>query len=138
MVGVVIVAHGCFASALLTTAEQIAGKQEQVISLDFAIGENTADLQLRIKEAIRGVDTGQGAIILVDLLGGSPYHAAAIVTMQQPGIEMISGVNVSMLLEILPVRNDKLMNVASAALKGGHDGIRDLVFNEVTIVEGRD
>ncbi|MBP2661464.1 MAG: system, mannose/fructose/sorbose family, subunit, partial [Firmicutes bacterium] len=60
MVGVVIVAHGSFASALLTTAEQIAGKQEQVVSLDFTMGENTADLQLRIREAVRGVDTGQG------------------------------------------------------------------------------
>ncbi len=125
MVGVVIVAHGCFASALLTTAEQIAGKQEQVISLDFATGENTADLQLRIKEAARSVDTGQGTIIFVDLLGGSPYQAAAIVAMQQSGIEMVAGVNMSMLLEILPVRNDKLMNVTNAALKGGHDGIRN-------------
>lgn len=125
MVGVVIVAHGSFASALLTTAEQIAGKQEQVVSLDFTVGENTADLQLRIREAVRGVDTGQGTIIFVDLLGGSPYQAAAIVAMQQPGIEMVSGVNVPMLLEILPARNDKLMNVTSAALNGGHDGIRN-------------
>ncbi|EIW19044.1 MULTISPECIES: PTS sugar transporter subunit IIA [Pelosinus] len=125
MVGVVIVAHGCFASALLTTAEEIAGKQEQVISLNFTTGENTADLQLRIKEAARSVDTGQGTIIFVDLLGGSPYQAAAIVAMQQSGIEMVAGVNMPMLLEILPVRNDKLMNVTNAALKGGHDGIRN-------------
>ncbi len=125
MVGVVIVAHGCFASALLTTAEEIAGKQEQVISLNFTTGENAADLQLRIKEAARSVDTGQGTIIFVDLLGGSPYQAAAIVAMQQPGIEMVAGVNMPMLLEILPARNDKLMNVTSVALKGGHDGIRN-------------
>ncbi len=125
MVGVVIVAHGCFASALLTTAEQIAGKQEQVIALDFTMGENAAELQLRIKDAIRSVDTGRGAVILVDLLGGSPYQAAAMVVMQQPGIEMIAGANMAMLLEIVPVRNDTLMNVTYAALKGGHDGIRN-------------
>lgn len=128
MVGIIIVAHGSLAGALLNTSEQIAGKQEQIVALAFAPGEDVVELQLRIQEAIKQVDQSQGVLVLVDLLGGSPYNAAALVAMQQPGIEVVAGVNVPMLLEIIPVRNDKLTDVTSVALKGGFDGIGKFVM----------
>jgi mannose/fructose/sorbose-specific phosphotransferase system IIA component len=128
MVGVVIVTHGKLADILLDTAELIAGKQEQVMTLAFAPGENAAALQLRIREAIKQVDMTQGVLVVADLVGGSPYNAAAIVAMQQTGVEVVAGVNLAMLLELLPARGNELEVVTEIALKGGCDGIGRFVM----------
>ena len=128
MIGVVIVTHGNFADVLLDTAELIAGKQEQVMALAFAPGENIASLQLRIREAIKQVNNKQGVLVVADLLGGSPYNAAAIVAMQQTGVEVVAGVNLPMLLELLPARSSELEVLAEIALKGGCDGIGKFVM----------
>lgn len=128
MIGVVIVTHGNFADVLLDTAELIAGKQKQVIALAFAPGENSTTLQLRIREAIGQVSNKQGVLVVTDLLRGSPYNAAAIVAMQQTGVEVVAGVNLSMLLELLPARSGELEALAEVALKGGYDGIGKFVM----------
>lgn len=129
MIGVVIVTHGSLASALLDTVELIMGKQEQVQAVAFESGQAVVDLQARITQATLQVDSGDGTLILVDILGGSPYNAAAILMMEQDNIEMITGVNVPMLFEVLPVRTSKLASVVEVALGGGRDGITNFVMN---------
>ena len=129
MIGVVIVTHGSLASALLNTVELIMGKQEQVQAVAFESGQAVVDLQARITQATLQVDSGDGTLILVDILGGSPYNAAAILMMEQDNIEMITGVNVPMLFEVLPVRTSKLASVVEVALGGGRDGITNFVMN---------
>lgn len=130
MIGVVIVTHGSLASALLSTVELIMGTQEQVIAIAFEPGQAVADLQLRITQAIKQVDNGQGVLILVDILGGSPYNASAMLMMGQTRIEMVVGVNLPMLFEVLPMRTLKLASVADVALGGGRNGISKFVIKK--------
>lgn len=128
MVGIVIVAHENFAGALLATAEQIAGKQEQVVALSFPSGESIADLMLRIQCAVKKVNNKQGVLLFADLLGGSPYQAAAMVAMQERGVELVAGINLPMLLEILPARKEQqVADVTAAAVRGGYQGIKKFV-----------
>jgi len=131
MIGVVIVTHGSLAGALLGTVELIMGKQEQVKAVAFESGQAVADLQMRIIQAVAQVDTGKGALILVDILGGSPYNASAMLMMEQPKIEMIVGVNLPMLFEVLPMRTLRLASVADMALDGGRNGISKFVMKKV-------
>lgn len=129
MIGVVIVTHGSLASALLNTVELIMGKQEQITTVAFETGQAVIDLQTRITRAVTQVDSGHGILILVDILGGSPYNASAMVMMEQENIEMITGVNVPMLFEVLPVRTGKLESVVEVALGGGRNGIARFVMS---------
>lgn len=129
MIGVVIVTHGSLASALLDTVELIMGKQEQVKTVAFETGQAVVDLQTRIAQAIAQVDSGHGTLILVDILGGSPYNASAMLVMEQEKLEIITGVNVPMLFEILPVRTGKLASVVEVALGGGRNGIDKFVMS---------
>ena len=123
MIGVVIVTHGSLASALLNTVELIMGKQEQITTVAFETGQAVTDLQTRITQAAIQVDSGHGILIFVDILGGSPYNASAMLMMERENIEMITGVNISMLFEVLPVRTGKLESVVEVALDGGRNGI---------------
>ena len=49
------------------------------------------------------MDEGEGVLILVDLLGGSPYNATAKV-LSQENVECLTGLNLSMLLTALDQR----------------------------------
>lgn len=129
MIGVVIVTHGNLGAALLDTVELIMGKQEQVATVAFESGQAVTDLQLRIEEAMRQVDQGQGTLILVDVLGGSPYNASALLTLEQAHGKVVAGVNVPMLFSLLPVRHLKLASVVDAAISGGRRGIEQFTMN---------
>jgi len=129
MIGVVIVTHGSLASALLGTVELIMGKQEQLAAVTFESGQAVVDLQVRIAEAVAQVDSGDGTLILVDIVGGSPYNASAMLVMEQKNIEMVTGVNLPMLFEALPGRTGKLASVVDVAINGGCSGIAKFVMN---------
>jgi PTS system mannose-specific IIA component len=130
MIGVVIITHGSLAGALLSTSELIMGKQEQVAAVAFESGEAVVDLQARIVHAIQEVNKKQGILLLVDLLGGSPYNAAAMLALQQTGIELVTGVNLPMLFEVLPARDGTLAHLVDVALKGGCSGISKFIMSK--------
>ena len=132
MIGVVIVTHGYLGVALLNAAELIIGKQEHVKAVAFESGQAVADLQERITQASKEVDNGQGTLILVDIVGGSPYNASALIAVEQGNREVITGVNLPMLISILPVRNLNLASAAQMAVSGGRDGIEKFTMNNVS------
>ena len=132
MIGVVIVTHGYLGVALLNAAELIVGKQEHVKAVAFESGQAVADLQERITQASKEVDNGQGTLILVDIVGGSPYNASALIAVEQGNREVITGVNLPMLISILPVRNLNLASAAQMAVSGGRDGIEKFTMNNVS------
>ncbi len=132
MIGVVIVTHGNLADALLSTAELVVGKQQRVKTVSFESGQDVGDLQKRIALAVKEVDSGQGTLILVDILGGSPYNASAILVMENIKIEIIAGVNLPMVFAVLPVREGQLASVADVALECGRHGITKFVMNKAT------
>lgn len=132
MIGVVIVTHGYLGVALLNAAELIVGKQEHVKAVAFESGQAVADLQGRITQASKEVDNGQGTLILVDIVGGSPYNVSALIAVEQGNREVITGVNLPMLISILPVRNLNLASAAQMAVDGGRDGIEKFTMNNVS------
>ncbi len=62
---------------------------------------------------------------MVDILGGTPYTAGAI-KLENPNINVITGINMPMLLEILPHRNEDLKVLSKIAAESGKNGIVDV------------
>ncbi|WP_346354876.1 PTS sugar transporter subunit IIA [Azotosporobacter soli] len=123
MIGVVIASHGFLAKALLETAEDLLGKQSAVAVLCFETGAAPARLQAELLQAVHEVEQGQGVLVLVDLAGGSPYNASAWLACKGGKIEIVSGVNLSMLTEVLAMRNSQLDLLAQVAIESGCGGI---------------
>ena len=67
---------------------------------------------------VRGLrDAGDVPILLlVDLFGGSPGNAVATAFLREPGVEVVTGVNLPMVLEVATRRNKAGRDVS--ALKG--------------------
>lgn len=124
MVGILLVTHGPYATALIESVEMVYGKQEKIESVYLSQGESVEKLQEKINEAINTLNCEQ-VLIMVDILGGTPYTAGAI-KLENPNINVITGINMPMLLEILPHRNEDLKVLSKIAAESGKNGIVDV------------
>ncbi len=99
MVGIVIVAHGQFASELLATTEFIVGKKDYIISVMTDPKQSVEVLRESISAAIKKVDKGEGTLILTDMFGGTPSNIS-LSFLNQGKVEVLAGVNLPMLIKL--------------------------------------
>jgi len=127
LVGVLVVAHGEMASGLLDAARMIVGDQEALLDLSLQEMEDVEGLMDKVEQAISRIDTGEGVLVLVDLPGASPFNASARIAMQREGIEVVTGVNLPMLAELLVMRDgSSLEECVDIAKEAGISGVRTL------------
>ena len=107
MVGLVIASHGRLADELVSTAEQIVGKLEAVSTCSIQPGAAPDDIREKMKAAVRSVDSGDGVIIMTDLFGGTPCKESLSMCRQRR-IEVLSGVNLPMLLKASSLRASEM------------------------------
>jgi PTS system mannose-specific IIA component len=114
MVGLVVAAHGKLAEELLRTAEGVVGKLERASALSIAAGSSMEQARAALDEAIRAVDDGDGVLVLTDMFGGTPANLA--LTFLDGKIEVLTGVNLPMLLKLATCRAEKMGLEATAQL----------------------
>ena len=103
MIPIILVTHGPMATSIIESAEMLVGKSEKLVGITLQLSDNFEEFQQRIFAQARQLEEGSGVMILVDLLGGSPYNATAKV-LSQENIECLTGLNLSMLLTALDQR----------------------------------
>jgi len=115
------------AAGLLDAARMIVGEQEALLALSLQEMEDVEGLMAKVEEAISQVDGGEGVLVLVDLPGASPFNASARIAMQREGIEVVTGVNLPMLAELLVRRGgSSLEELVDIAKEAGTSGVRTL------------
>ena len=73
---------------------------------------------------------------MVDLFGGSPFNAASIIAMKNDNVEIVTGVNLPMILETLGSRDfSNLSELLAIAENSGKEAIRVLTKNLQTDTE---
>ena len=123
MIGVVVITHGRLADELIDAARLIVGSIEAVEGISMAPDEDMEAAQARILEAIKKVDSGKGVLILTDLFGGTPSNLS-LTFLAERKVEVLSGVNLPMLLSLATGRDDKsLEEVAEMAMNAGKKNI---------------
>ncbi|SFN42078.1 PTS system D-mannose-specific IIA component, Man family /PTS system D-mannose-specific IIB component, Man family [Xenorhabdus japonica] len=120
--------HGAAAEQLLHTTEMLIGEQGNVSYIDFVPGENADTLFDKYNKKLESLDTEQGVLFFVDTWGGSPFNAANRIVVDKDNYEIITGVNIPMLVEAFMCRDDdpSMEELVSVALEAGKEGIRAL------------
>ncbi len=118
MVGFVVATHGRLAEELLRTAEGIVGPLEQAEALTIGAAAPMEEQRARLGEAIRRVDRGDGVLVLTDMFGGTPANLA--LTFLDAAIEVVTGVNLHMILKLATSRSEPLALQATAELITGY------------------
>jgi len=131
MIGIVVVTHGRLAEEFIAAAEHVVGKQSHMKAICIAPDDDVEKRRQDIVKAVDDVNQGKGVVLLTDMFGGTPSNLA-ISIMGKPGIEVIAGINLPMLVKLASIRNTqpvqeavmmaqdaarKYINVASNLLK---------------------
>ena len=125
MIGLILVTHGRLAEEFVHAMQHVVGRQEAVATVCIGPNDDMERRRKEITEAVRAVDSGQGAIILTDLFGGTPSNLA-ISLMEAGKVEVIAGINLPMLIRLAGAR--KTMDVVAATVAA-----RDAGRNYITI-----
>ena len=125
MIGLILVTHGGLADEFVHAMEHVVGKQEALATICIGPHDDMAVRRQEIADAIREVDSGEGAVILTDLFGGTPSNLA-ISLLDTGRVEVIAGINLPMLIRLAGAR--KSMNVTDAVTAA-----RDAGRNYITI-----
>lgn len=111
MIGLVIVTHGGLADEFRAALEHIVGPQEQVETVSIGPDDDMETRRSEILSAVNTVDTGDGAVLLTDMFGGTPSNLA-ISVMEEAKVEVIAGVNLPMLIKLASVRGESALQDA--------------------------
>ena len=137
-IAIIIATHGVAAEQLLKTTEMLIGEQSDVAYIDFVPGENAETImgkyQAKLANELAHCDE---VLFLVDTWGGSPFNAANRTIDGKQNMNIVTGVNVPMLVETFMARDDgpSLDELVEIALEAGRLGVRALKEQEQTAVE---
>lgn len=125
---ILVATHGTLGEALIQTASMILGKLENVHALSLAPGDDP-DVYLSKMSAF--VETNEGnAIILVDVVGGTPYNSVMKLSREH---EMcaVAGVNLPMLIEAIEARSNEkdITRLSNSISEMGKSGVQDMTPN---------
>jgi PTS system mannose-specific IIA component len=116
MIGIVLVTHGSLGEALVQSMSIILGEQEQVEALSLMVEDDIVVANKRLGEAVGKADQGDGVLILTDMLGGTPSNLS-LALLGKPEIEVISGVNLPMLLKATQSRQQHDLRESASRVK---------------------
>ena len=106
MINILVMSHGEFAEGICKSAEMIIGEQENLKTVIFNPGESLDTLVEKLKKALNEFDNDFPHLVFVDIFGGSPSNATALLLAENYKLNIISGVNLPMLLEALSERDN--------------------------------
>jgi PTS system mannose-specific IIA component len=117
MIGIVIVTHSQLGDALIEAAEFIIGKRPQaLVSVSIDLSESADVLRAKIAEGIKTVRSEDGVLILTDMFGGTPSNLSYSF-LEEGHIEVISGVNLPILIQAVNIRKKMRLNKLAVKLE---------------------
>ena len=137
MINIVVVTHGEFGAYLVEAAESIVGPQEDGVRV-IAISPRLSVPEIceRLKRAVEEVKSAEGLIVFTDMPGGTPGNLCFPLIKGAAGIEMISGVNLYMLVSAFSHRGEMpLSELVEKAIADGQNSIRDI--RRMVVSQGR-
>ena len=111
MVAVLISTHGPTAQSLIVSAEMICGKQTLCEAVPFLMGQSLDEFQQQIENHLASfAQQGEAILCLVDLKGGTPFNTLTRLMANYPNLEIVTGVNIPMLLATFMLRTQMALD----------------------------
>jgi len=123
MIGILVVTHRDLGKELLNAAEFIIGRIEAADAVAITQTSDSKKLRGQIDRKIASLDDGDGVLILTDMFGGTPSNLS-LSFLKENQIEVLTGVNLPMLIAIVQNRSDVDLNhLAEMGREAGRAGI---------------
>ena len=121
-VGIIVFTHADYGKALIASAEGILGVQPGYEILTVGSGVDVEDTMAKLRSAVERLDDGGGVVVFTDMFGGTPSNLS-ISLLGSLKVEVITGVNLPMLLRAFNRRNESLLELSREVREAGVQGI---------------
>ena len=129
MIGLILTGHGQFAVGVGQALEMIAGKQAAYRVVPFLESDPMDALEINLRNAMAELqEETEGIVVFADLLGGSPFKAAMLASVDFENVEVVVGTNLPMLIEIAMLREfaASAQDVVTQSLLAGKEAIQQV------------
>ncbi len=141
MIGFVLTGHGQFSTGLKSAVDMVAGDQPFFEIVPFE-GSEAVTYGDDLKDTITKMASEcEGVLVFVDLWGGTPFNQSMMISSQVENMEIVTGANLPMLLELVVTRtcnSPSLEELASLAFEVGSEGVRRGNFRMLASVDEDD
>jgi len=120
MIGIVVVTHGGLAVELVNAARTIVGEIPAIAAVSMGWSLDVDSARAAIEAAIAEVG-GAEVLVLTDMFGGTPTNVS--LPFLSPQLEIVTGVNLPMLIKLSGLREGDLVEVARAIRDQGKGAI---------------
>ena len=120
MIGIVVVTHGQLAVELVQAARTIVGEIPMIAAVSIGWSDDVPSAREAIGKAVSAVG-GEPVLILTDMFGGTPTNVSLPFLAQ--GVEIVTGVNLPMLIKLTGRREGELPDVAREIRDQGRETI---------------
>ena len=122
-IGILLLTHNDIGAQLLLAAKSTYGSipiRTEVLSIDHY--DKPSDLVNLAKQYVKLLEQGSGVLILTDMFGSTPSNIAKEFSCLKT-VNIVSGVNLSMLLHIFNYPKLTLKDLTVKAIEGGKGGV---------------
>ena len=123
MIGLLLLGQRHFGEGLIEAVEHTYGRKTprlEAFAVDYT--QPSEGIGQAIEAAVRRLDDGDGVLILADVYGATHTNIATRLV-RRGQVELITGVNLPMLLRALNYRSLPMNEIVDKALSGGSGGI---------------
>ena len=120
MIGIVVVTHGALAAELVNAARTIVGDIPAIAAVSIGWTDDMGSARAAIERALAEVGGGD-VLILTDMFGGTPTNVS--LPFLSPKVEIVTGVNLPMLIKVTTLREGDLVEVARVVREQGKGAI---------------
>ena len=120
MIGIVVVTHGALAGELVNATRTIVGDIPAIAAVSIGWTDDMGSAREAIERALAEVG-GSDVLILTDMFGGTPTNVS--LPFLSPKVEIVTGVNLPMLIKLTTLREGDLVEVARVIREQGKNAI---------------
>lgn len=128
MINFIVVTHGEFGAYLVEAAEGIVGRQASGVRVvSTSSRQSVPEIKRRIESALAELANPDGIILFTDMPGGTPNNLSFPLIRNERRVEMISGVNLYMLVSAFGNREQpSLERLVEKVVSDGQKSIRNI------------
>jgi PTS system mannose-specific IIA component len=120
VIGIVVITHGRLAEELVNATRTIVGEIPAIVAVSMGWSDDVATAREQVERAIAEVGAGD-TLLLTDMFGGTPTNLS--LPFLSPRVEIVTGVNLPMLIKLTTLREGPLAEVARAIRDQGKNAI---------------
>lgn len=124
MVGFLLLSHGDLSIGVLSACDCIMGVPEKTMAITLAIEDDITKFHEQLVETINELDDGDGVLVMVDVLGGTPCNQCSIL-LKEKKIEILTGLNFPMIVAAYEsrIQGNNLQEIKKYCMNWAKEGV---------------